>query len=64
LLIGVDSLDRPEWRELHAGDICVPVEPETLADRLARAGFVDIEVERDSREPALRFRFAARAPLL
>ena len=64
LLIGVDSLDRPEWRELHAGDICVPVEPETLADRLARAGFVEIEVERDSREPALRFRFAARAPLL
>ena len=64
LLIGVDSLDRPEWRELHAGDICVPVDPDTLADRLARAGFVDIEVERDSHEPALRFRFAARAPLL
>jgi SAM-dependent methyltransferase len=62
LLIGVDSLDRPEWRELHAGDVCVPVDPDTLADRLARGGFVDIEVERDGREPALRFRFAARAP--
>ena len=62
LLIGVDSLDRPEWRELHVGDVCVPVDPDTLADRLARGGFVDIEVERDSREPALRFRFAARVP--
>jgi len=64
LLIGVDSLDRPEWRELHAGDVCVPVDPDTLADRLARGGFVDILVERDSRAPALRFRFAARVPQL
>ena len=63
LLVGVDSLDRPEWRELHVGDVCVPVDPGSLAERLARAGFVDIEVERDTRKPALRFRFAARAPV-
>jgi SAM-dependent methyltransferase len=62
LLIGVDSIDDPEWRELHAGDICVPVDPSTLAERLRQAGFTDIEVQRATPEPARRFRFAARAP--
>jgi ubiquinone/menaquinone biosynthesis C-methylase UbiE len=63
VLVGVDSLDRPEWRALHVGDICVPVDPDSLADRLQRAGFEHIEVARESRDPALRFRFAARAPV-
>jgi ubiquinone/menaquinone biosynthesis C-methylase UbiE len=62
LLVGVDSIDNPEWRALHAGDTCVPVDPETFATRLAEAGFVDVEVERSRPEPARRFRFAARAP--
>jgi SAM-dependent methyltransferase len=62
LLIGVDSLDRPDWRQLHAGDVCVPVDPDSLAARLHGAVFVEIEVARDSRKPARRFRFAARAP--
>jgi ubiquinone/menaquinone biosynthesis C-methylase UbiE len=62
VLVGVDSIENSEWRELHAGDTCVPVDPETLAARLARAGFIDVEVERSSPEPARRFRFAARAP--
>src|SRR5438105_14902532 len=62
LLIGVDSIDSPEWRELHVGDTCVPIEPATLAQRLEQAGFVDVEVQRSSPEPARRFRFAARAP--
>jgi ubiquinone/menaquinone biosynthesis C-methylase UbiE len=62
LLVGVDSLDRPEFRELHIDDTCVPIDPATLAARLSRAGFVDVEVERASPEPARRFRFAARAP--
>jgi hypothetical protein len=44
--------------------MCVPVDPDALADRLARCGFVDIEVERDGHEPALRFRFTARVPQL
>jgi SAM-dependent methyltransferase len=63
LLVGVDSVDNPEWRELHTDDTCVPVDPATLAERLQAAGFVDVEVERASPEPARRFRFAARAPL-
>jgi hypothetical protein len=62
LLVGVDSVDRPEFRELHIDDTCVPVDPATLAARLRQAGFVDVEVERASPEPARRFRFAARAP--
>jgi ubiquinone/menaquinone biosynthesis C-methylase UbiE len=62
LLVGVDSIDRPEFRELHVDDTCVPVDPATLAARLRQAGFVDVEVERASPEPARRFRFAARAP--
>jgi SAM-dependent methyltransferase len=62
LLIGVDSIDGPEWRELHTGDTCVPVDPATLADRLQQAGFIEVEVERAIPEPARRFRFSARAP--
>lgn len=63
LLVGVDSLDRPEWRELHIGDTCLPVEPATFRDRLAQAGFVEVEVELDASEPdqARRFRFLGRA---
>jgi SAM-dependent methyltransferase len=62
LVIGVDSIDSPDWRDLHADDTCVPVDPATLAERLQRAGFVEIEVERATVEPARRFRFAARTP--
>lgn len=62
VLIGVDSIANPEWLDLHVGDTCVPVDPERLAERLARAGFVDVEVKRSAPEPARRFRFAARVP--
>jgi SAM-dependent methyltransferase len=62
LLIGVDSMESAEWWELHVGDICVPVNPDTLAARLERAGFVEIEVQRSEPQPSRRFRFAARAP--
>ncbi len=64
LLVGVDSLDRPDWRELHVGDTCVPVDPTTLPERLQRAGFVDVEVELQEGVdgPPRRFRFSARAP--
>jgi ubiquinone/menaquinone biosynthesis C-methylase UbiE len=42
---GVDSFDSDEFRKLHVDDICVPVPPETLAERLRRAGFVEVVVE-------------------
>jgi SAM-dependent methyltransferase len=62
VLICVDSIDGPEWRELHMGDVCVPVEPTRFPMRLLEAGFVDVQVERSSPAPARRFRFAARVP--
>jgi SAM-dependent methyltransferase len=51
---GEDSLDSPEFRELHHEDICVPIEPSGLAARLERAGFTQVAV--DTNPFALRFR--------
>jgi SAM-dependent methyltransferase len=42
---GVDSHDTPEFRKLHVDDICVPLVPDTLAERLLRAGFSDVKVD-------------------
>lgn len=58
IVIGVDSLDRPAWRELHEGDTCVPVDPDTLEGRLRAAGFVEVEVERTE----ARVRFQGKVP--
>lgn len=59
-LAGQDSRDSPEWRELHVGDVCVPVDPDTLPGRLKEVGFTDIDVRVN--EFAVTFR--ARKPLL
>jgi SAM-dependent methyltransferase len=42
ILVGVDSLDSPSFRKLHEGDVCVPIDPLTFAERLRSAGFVDV----------------------
>jgi SAM-dependent methyltransferase len=55
---GSDSVDTPDWRQLHEGDVCVPLDPATLAERFTAAGFVDISV--DQNDYAVRFRGAAR----
>jgi len=52
-LYGVDSLDSPGFRGFHAGDTCVPVDPDGLPARLVAAGFRRPDVERD--EDMLRF---------
>jgi SAM-dependent methyltransferase len=39
VLAGVDSLDGEAFRALHVDDICVPLDPATIGDRLRRAGF-------------------------
>jgi SAM-dependent methyltransferase len=62
VVVGADSIDSPEFRDLHVGDTCIPVDPNGLADRLARAGFTDIEVELSQPPPSRRFRFSARTP--
>ncbi|AYF79436.1 class I SAM-dependent methyltransferase [Nocardia yunnanensis] len=55
---GSDGLDRLSFRLIHLGDTCVPVPPDTLADRLTRVGFTDIDIETG----ASMFRFRARRP--
>ena len=55
---GTDSLDSPAFRDLHVGDICIPIDPTTLADRLHSAGFDQVQV--DTNEYGVRFR-AGRA---
>jgi SAM-dependent methyltransferase len=54
IFAGTDSLDGDEFRELHIDDVCVPVDPATLPDRLLRAGFDDVSV--DTNEYGVRFR--------
>jgi SAM-dependent methyltransferase len=56
--VASDSIDDPGLRDFHEGDTYVPVDPATLADRLAEAGFVDVEVS--TNEYAWRAR--ARTP--
>ena len=56
---GSDSLPSLGFRLLHLGDTMVPLAPETLPDRLAAAGFVDIEV---TAVPGRSVRFRARRP--
>lgn len=58
VLVGTDGTDTPERRELHAGDIFLPIPPAELPARLAAAGFADPAV--DTRDD--RLRFAAIAP--
>jgi SAM-dependent methyltransferase len=42
---GVDSLDTAEFRDLHVGDVCNPIEPDGLEARLRAAGFGHAEVD-------------------
>jgi SAM-dependent methyltransferase len=41
---GVDSLDTPEFRDLHVDDICNPSGSDSLEARLKAAGFADARV--------------------
>ncbi|MGD9619341.1 MAG: class I SAM-dependent methyltransferase [Mycolicibacterium sp.] len=43
-LVASDSVGSDEMEVLHIGDTYNPVDPETLPDRLAKAGFNDITV--------------------
>jgi len=47
LFAATDSLDDPGLRDFHKDDTFVPVDPGTLTDRLERAGFVDVAIDRN-----------------
>jgi SAM-dependent methyltransferase len=58
LLVGTDGTDTPARRDLHVGDVFLPVPPDELPGRLEAAGFTHAAVDlRDD-----RIRFAGRAP--
>jgi SAM-dependent methyltransferase len=46
---GTDSRPSLRWRLVHLGDTCTPVDPATLPDRLAMAGFTRVAVDGDRR---------------
>ena len=54
LLAGTDSPETPARRDLHEGDIYLPVDPAGLPDRLLAAGFATAIVEEG--EQSFRFR--------
>jgi len=57
VLAGLNAIDGPHFRRLNTDGSCVPIDPLTFADRLRRAGFVDVSVTVWS-----FVRFIARAP--
>jgi SAM-dependent methyltransferase len=58
VMVGSDGLDTPQRRSVHHGDVFVPVDPATLAQRLRAAGFTETRVD----VAGDRLRFAATAP--
>ncbi|HZQ68477.1 MAG TPA: class I SAM-dependent methyltransferase [Terriglobales bacterium] len=53
---GTDSVWSPGLWLIHIGDTLVPVDPLTFKSRLESAGFIDVQIESESK----RFRFSAR----
>jgi SAM-dependent methyltransferase len=45
VFVGTDSRDLDPIRDAHAGDVFVPVDPDTFAARLERAGFADVGID-------------------
>jgi SAM-dependent methyltransferase len=58
VFVGIDSRDTEMIRLGHVDDTFVPVDPDTLSDRLQAAGFTDVEI--DATE--FHIRFLARKP--
>jgi SAM-dependent methyltransferase len=55
--VGVDSKDSDEFRGMHVDDICVPLDPGTLEERLRSAGFAEARLEPN--EYVIQFRAVA-----
>ena len=58
VFVGTDSRDTEMIRLGHTDDTFVPVDPETLPQRLEAAGFTDVELDMTE----FHLRFAARKP--
>jgi SAM-dependent methyltransferase len=57
-VIGSDNLDSPDFRIAHEGDICNPIDPAELSERLEALGFTQVHVEQNP----YAFAFTAKAP--
>lgn len=57
--VASDSVHRDDLEAFHEGDTYLPIDPATLADRLAAQGFVAVEVEADEWGWAARARTPA-----
>ncbi len=44
-LVGSDSIDTADRRQLHVGDVFVPLDPARLGERIENAGLGDVVVE-------------------
>jgi len=60
VFVGTDSRDLDAIRAGHVDDVFVPVDPETLGQRLEAAGFADVGIEVGE----YQIRFAATKPAL
>lgn len=54
IFAGVDSRDSEDFRQLHVDDICMPLSPDTIVERLERAGFRNPQL--DPNEYVIQFR--------
>lgn len=59
VLVGSDGLDTPDRRRVHQGDIFVPVDPRTLAERLTQAGYTETKIDLRGDRIAFSARVAA-----
>lgn len=55
LFLGSDSTTSFRFRLFHVFDTCVPVEPDAFGARLEAAGFVDAQIERQSKYNTFKF---------
>jgi SAM-dependent methyltransferase len=59
LFVASDSLPSPDLEAFHEGDTYLPIDPDTVGDRLQRAGFVDVEIDTNEYSWAARARRTA-----
>jgi SAM-dependent methyltransferase len=58
--VAADSVHHPDLEAFHEGDTYLPLDPATIADRLAAQGFVDVVVDAHELGWAARARTPAR----
>ena len=63
LFVATDSVHSDDLADFHAGDTYVPLDPDTLVERFAAAGFTDVDVATNEFAWSVRCRAGAREPV-